>query len=87
MTLRLSLNTLCHSKTCVRYKIDSPKQFCNAFNDYVAVIPCETQNFKQTLWLIFFRVKIGRHTIHAVNISSGLPSREKTSHEHKKMCY
>ena len=34
--------------------VDSPKQFYNIFNDSVAVIPLQTQNFKQTRCSIFF---------------------------------
>ena len=56
-TSRPSLNALCHSNTCVLDKVDSPKHFCNTFNDSVAVIPLETQNFKQTRCTLFFRSK------------------------------
>ena len=41
-TLRSSLN------------VDSTKHFCNILNDSLAVIPLETQNFKQTHCSIFF---------------------------------
>ena len=52
-TSRPSLNALCHSNTCVLDRVDSPKHFCNIFNDSVAVIPSKTQNFKQTRCSIF----------------------------------
>ena len=41
-TSRPSLNALCHSNTYVVDRVDSPKHFCNIFNDSVAVIPLET---------------------------------------------
>ena len=53
-TSRPSLNALCHSNTCVLYKVDSRKHFCNIFNDSVAVIPLETHNFKQIRCSILF---------------------------------
>ena len=67
-TSRSSLNALCHSNTCVLYRLDSPKHFCNIFNDSVAVIPLVTQNFKLTRCLILFSiVKIARQTFRVVN--------------------
>ena len=56
-TSRPSLNGLCHSYTCVFDRVDSPKHFRNIFNDSVAVISLETQNFKQTRYSIFFHSK------------------------------
>ena len=41
-------------KSFVLDRVDSPKHFCNIFNDSVAVIPLETQNFKQTRCSIIF---------------------------------
>ena len=52
-----SLNALCHSNTYVLDRVDSPKHFCNIFNDSVAVIPLKTQNFKQTRSIFFFYSK------------------------------
>ena len=37
-------------------RANSPKHFCNIFNDSVTVIPLETQNFKQTRCSIFFSI-------------------------------
>ena len=66
-TSRPSLNVLCHSNTYVLDRVDSPKHFCNIFNDSVAVIPLATQNFKQTRCSIFFSiVKIARQTFRVV---------------------
>ena len=53
-TSKPSLNALCHSNTCVLDRVDIPKDFCNIFNDSVAVILLETQNFKQTRSSILF---------------------------------
>ena len=54
MTSRPSLNALCHSNTCVPDRVDSPKHFWKIFNDSVAAVPLETQNFKQIRCSIFF---------------------------------
>ena len=44
------------------------RHFCNIFNDSVAAIPLETQNFKQTRCSIFFSIiKIARQTFRVVN--------------------
>ena len=56
-TSRPALNALCHSITCVLDRVDSQKHFCNLFYDSVAVIPLETQNFKQTRCSFFFHSK------------------------------
>ena len=48
-----SPNALYHLEICVLDRVDSPKYFYNIFNDSVAVIPLETQNFKQTRYSIF----------------------------------
>ena len=66
-TSRPSLNALCHSNTWVLDRVDSPKHFCNIFNDSVAVIPLETQNFKQTRSFLFSIVKFARQTFRVVN--------------------
>ena len=64
----LKLNALCHTNTCVLDRVDSPKHLCNIFNDSVAVIPLERQNFKQTRGSIFFSiVKIARQTFRVVS--------------------
>lgn len=62
MTLRTSLNALCHSNVCVRDKVDSSKHCCNDFNDSVAVIILTTQHFK-----FHSMVKISRQTFRNVN--------------------
>ena len=88
---RPSLNPLCHSNTCVLDRVDSPKYFCNIFNDSVAVIPLETQNFKQTRCSIFFSiVKIARETsrrklMAAKHTLMDVPAH--TSHDCQRRCY
>ena len=62
-----SLNALYNSNTCVLDRVHSPKHFCNISNDSVAVIPLETQNFKQARRIFFFIVKITRQTFRVVN--------------------
>ena len=91
-TLRPSLNALCQSNTRVLDRVGSQKHFYNIFNDSVAVISLETQNFKQTRCSILFSiVKIARQTFRVVN--QWLPnthywtSSAQTSHECQRRCY
>ena len=41
-TSQPSLNVWSHSNTCVLDRVDSPKHFCNIFNDSLPVIPLKT---------------------------------------------
>ena len=55
-------------KSFVLDRVDSPKHFCNIFNESVDGIPLETKNFKQPRCSILFSiVKIARQTFRVVN--------------------
>ena len=64
--LNVSNNTVPNNTRHINFmdmnRVDSPKHFCNFFNDSVVVIKLETLNFKQTRYSIFFFHSKNRQT-------------------------